>query len=466
MEKIIQQIWDKFLLVGENVIDAIEGEITYPDLEIKVKGILNELGKDIMKMGLEAQDAYLVEHREERPSWVIERRQEEKHVVTVFGEMSYRRTYFYNKGTQSYAHLADAYAGYTPHLRVDAATKAVLADMATEQSYRQSGRGPEQHRWGERLSGQTVKNTIAGIKAPLRSDDIAAAEKRRERVLYIEADEDHVARRGKKGRMQIPLVYVHEGKEEASLGRNRLRNARYFSGPYKSIDDLWFAVLDYIENQYEPDQIERIYINGDGAAWIRSGTEIIPKSIFVLDRFHLSKYIVAAVGPEPNLQAAIWEHIERSDIEKVMAVLDNAQKLRPEREKAITKTRRYIQRQWDGIEARNRYREEVQGCSAEGHVSHILSARLSNRPGGWSKAGAEQMAGLRAAKANGINIQEIYLAQQPQPVKVLQIDTEKLKQAKRTIQKNVAAEMIRNMPILNGPQSLLTKALRALAATA
>lgn len=32
------------------------------------------------------------------------------------------------------------------------------------------------------------------------------------------------------------------------------------------------------------------------------------------------------------------------------------------------------------------------GCSAEGHVSHILSARLSSRPMAWSQQGAEKMA--------------------------------------------------------------------------
>ncbi|MQL53323.1 hypothetical protein GFC01_13865 [Desulfofundulus thermobenzoicus] len=34
-------------------------------------------------------------------------------------------------------------------------------------------------------------------------------------------------------------------------------------------------------------------------------------------------------------------------------------------------------------------------CSAEGHVSHILLTRLSRRPDGWSKTGADQMARLR-----------------------------------------------------------------------
>jgi len=47
------------------------------------------------------------------------------------------------------------------------------------------------------------------------------------------------------------------------------------------------------------------------------------------------------------------------------------------------------------------------GCSAEGHVSHILSARLSSRPSSWSNVGADQMAKLRVYKLNGGNIYEL-----------------------------------------------------------
>ena len=35
-------------------------------------------------------------------------------------------------------------------------------------------------------------------------------------------------------------------------------------------------------------------------------------------------------------------------------------------------------------------------CSAEGHVSHVLSARMSSRPMAWSLSGAERIAQLRA----------------------------------------------------------------------
>lgn len=45
--------------------------------------------------------------------------------------------------------------------------------------------------------------------------------------------------------------------------------------------------------------------------------------------------------------------------------------------------------------------EGVVGSSTEGHVSHVLSSRMSSRPMGWSKKGVAKMAQLRAYYLNG-----------------------------------------------------------------
>lgn len=42
----------------------------------------------------------------------------------------------------------------------------------------------------------------------------------------------------------------------------------------------------------------------------------------------------------------------------------------------------------------------VNGCSAESHVSHVLSDRLSSRPMGWSQIGADRMSKLRCYDRN------------------------------------------------------------------
>lgn len=42
----------------------------------------------------------------------------------------------------------------------------------------------------------------------------------------------------------------------------------------------------------------------------------------------------------------------------------------------------------------------LSGCSAEGHVSHVLSDRMSSRPMGWSQTGADRMSKLRGYEKN------------------------------------------------------------------
>ena len=52
-------------------------------------------------------------------------------------------------------------------------------------------------------------------------------------------------------------------------------------------------------------------------------------------------------------------------------------------------------------------RKTVKGCSAEGHVSHVLSDRMSSRPMGWSRRGADKMCHLRAYYLNGGDMLEL-----------------------------------------------------------
>ena len=63
----------------------------------------------------------------------------------------------------------------------------------------------------------------------------------------------------------------------------------------------------------------------------------------------------------------------------------------------------YIENNFDSIDL-----DAQRNCSAEGHVSHVLSARLSSRPMGWSLAGAERIAQLRAFYFNGGDFTSLY----------------------------------------------------------
>lgn len=54
-----------------------------------------------------------------------------------------------------------------------------------------------------------------------------------------------------------------------------------------------------------------------------------------------------------------------------------------------------------------RHQNGVKRSSTEGHVSHVLSSRMSSRPMGWSIKGATKMAKLRAYELNGGDMLEL-----------------------------------------------------------
>ena len=115
--------------------------------------------------------------------------------------------------------------------------------------------------------------------------------------IYCIADEDHVHLQ--KGGIEEPRLIVVYDSIMKDGKRTKLCNKKHFGGVYTGrIDDLWEEVLTYIDNTYEIDKIKNIFVLGDGANWIKTGLEWLPKSINVLDKFHLMKAVNGIVGKE------------------------------------------------------------------------------------------------------------------------------------------------------------------------
>lgn len=127
--------------------------------------------------------------------------------------------------------------------------------------------------------------------------------------LYIDADEDHVSlqfqkekgdlekdSRGYKKNCAITkLIYVYEGieKDAPESKRHHLVNPHYFCGTYEGADNekMWNEVYEYIDSHCEIDKIKKIFLNADGGAWIKAGKKQIKGIAYVLDEFHMRKYL-------------------------------------------------------------------------------------------------------------------------------------------------------------------------------
>jgi hypothetical protein len=379
---------------------------------------LCELGRNIVTEVLEDMDEYLRNCEIRKKDWEVIRK-DETGLLTSFGSIKYSRTYFKPKKEGKRQYLVDEIVGINPHDRVSADVVINALDEAIDSSYRKAG---EEAAYMDSITKQAVMNKVHEIE--VKDAPIEVQEKRGARVLYIEADEDHVAlqakgkreNREKKNSISMPkLVYVHEGidNERSTKKRTVLKNVRYFGGECNS-EELWLKVADYIDKQYKEESIETVYISGDGASWIRQGLQWIGKSKFVLDKYHMNNYVKTATAHlGDNTYYLLKDAIEWPDKEAVRNIVKEIlEKTDSDTKKqAVKDAGRYILNNWDGIEIKAEKREEIVGCSAEGHVSHVLSDRLSSRPRGWSKVGVAKMSQLRIYKKNGGKIYDLVMGQ-------------------------------------------------------
>lgn len=373
MNTIIQQILEKIIeSTNKNLEMVIEEGKGISDFVIGIKRTLDEVGVDLVSGVLEEIDKRVKEDINRKQKWTVKSKDNTKSLGTIFGEVKYKRTYYENKKTGEYKYLSDEMLGILPHDRMDTSLKSKLVEEAIDSPYRKSGKKASE---SIDLTGQTVMNTIREL-GPVENNAIPIKEKNKEvKLLYIEADEDHVALQNGKC-IEPRLVYVHEGKKLISKGRYELINKRVFSGVYSSSEDLWLEIADYIDGAYDMENIEKIYLSGDGASWIKQGIGWINKSVYVLDRFHLSKYVKKATAHLPYFTHYLWNYINRLEIENVkdlFKVILESTEIDTKKE-AVKDSRRYILNNWEGI--KNQYNEDYIGCSAEGHISHILSDRV------------------------------------------------------------------------------------------
>lgn len=445
MDIIIQQIVEKIIKsTNKNLEMVLKEEKGISDFIIGIKKTLDEVGTELTSGILEEVDKRVKKDINRKRNWVVKSKDNPKSLGTIFGEVQYKRTYYENKKTGEYKYLSDELLGIEAHDKIDTSLKAKLVEEAIDSPYRKSGINASE---SIDLTGQTVMNTIRELGAVENNVIPIRSKKKQIKLLFIEADEDHVALQNGKN-IEPKLVYVHEGREKISKDRYKLINKRVFSGIYKSSEDLWLEVADYIDEAYDMETIEKIYLSGDGARWIKEGIGWINKSVYVLDRFHLSKYVKKATAHMPQTTAPLWNYINRHNKNHVIELLNfiiEETEVETKRE-AVKDSKRYILNNWEGI--RQQYNVDYIGCSAEGHVSHILSSRLSSRPLGWCEEGVDQMARLRAFKANGGNVYTLFnqrLKEQLREERILKLS--KTNTNKKIISKT-ANEVIGNIPLL------------------
>lgn len=450
MNNIIQQICENYIT---EVLDFFDAGIirTLDEMEAELKEKTNCYIRNMMKTYLEGLDEAIAEDKtgRKKKGYVVEHKDDRREIYTQFGSLEFNRRYYKNKMDGTYLYIVDRVVGIESYDRVSGSVSASLVESASEVSYAKSSK----YVCDGYISRQTVMKKIRRAKE-LKVE--VPEEKRTVRYLNVEADEDHVSLQDGTDTI-VPLISIHEGVEHIGK-RGKCINIHHISSHGKNIEDMWQEAAEWVYAVYDVDKIEKIYLHGDGASWIKTGLSYLPKSKFVLDRYHLNKALKeVSRGDElvcDRLKDAVTE-ADRESLKEICRELRKSGENEKVREK-VDSFRNYITSNWEGIEV---YKEEAsRGSNTEGHVSHVLSSRLSSRPSGWSREGLKAMAELRAYCCNGGHVETKHIKKAEACYKV----TKKMLNRVTKVYRKASQEMIHNITAINnGKVNQLSRALRS-----
>ena len=441
MYSIIQKIYEKNnKILKEGVKKVLNGN-DVSSLTGAIKEFTDILGKELFSE-IATQIENLVFEDAKRKNQYEAIRFADKSLITKNGKAKFERRYYKDKETGENVCLTDRVLGIEKGERIDKKVKAELIQKASDQSYSKSGKlvVPEME-----ISSTTVMRNVRKNEWKMNIEERKEEEKIKSKNIFIQVDEDHVKQRNKKGCTISKIVTIYTRKrtltkpdriDKVKTPRRELVDKFTFSGLYKDTQEMWEDVAYYIECTYKKEEIETIFVMGDGASYIKAGTEWIEKSVFVLDTFHLKKYI-NHLNYDEYLKTKLQEAIDQYDPISTESIMEEAiRKIEKEikedeelgrttkrlenRLKKIKDTKTYLMNQWQGIEAHETYEEKLTGCCQEGQVHHTLSERLSTDAKVWSENGIDEMSQLRAFTQNGGDIYQ----------KIVDISTEEKREKK------------------------------------
>ena len=345
-------------------------------------------------------------------------------IMTLFGEVTFKRRYYFDKNTNEFFFFTDFFLNLPKRKYFDPFVCAEVCNAAASTSYSKAGKIVSK-KIGKRINNlinitrASARNIV--LDFPIEDDTSIENEIKRVEKLSIMLDEKFVGSQFNQGKDHMikaavifedtELVYKKKLKPN-SMNRYKLVNSHTCA----SIEDnLLKDTINYIYYNYDIFHLKEIDFMGDCAMWIKN----FPKSEwfkfhkdlkikFGMDGFHFSQALKNLTTNEnQDVYDALYEYVLENNKNDFTRLVNEFLDLNPERKETIESKRNYIVNNWN---ARQIYQNEpYMRCSMESHISHIFADLFTSRPKAYSKKGLGQLLKLRLLKINGINIKEQYL---------------------------------------------------------
>lgn len=383
-----------------NYINLISSFDSFMNDFIKVSLIelINELDVNFMN-SIERKRKYHIKYKTKRT------------ILTIFGEITYYRTFYKSKLTGKCFCYIDRLLGLQKYDYFDPYIKAEILDYVSNHNYSETaehinsliGNRITTDKKFKYINRQSVKNIIT--QANLAKPNIKRLKDVEE--LFIIADEKWIpTQNNQKKKVMQKSIVVFDGFNVKGK-RKSLNNKVTFSGRNEK---FIYETIDYIEKAYDTTKIKTFYMLGDGARWIDSLKYFFNQNKKIeivqgLDHFHF-KQCIWRIYPNREVYDELLKYIKNDNIEDFERLIDEIIDLNEKRKEKITEYKTYIINHW--INIMNTFKYNL-SCPMESQISHTFASYFTSRPKGYNKNTIDKLIKLRLLYKNGYNIKELYL---------------------------------------------------------
>lgn len=334
-------------------------------------------------------------------------------ILTVFGEITFKRHFFKSKLNGKSFCYVDRQLGLKKYEYFDPYIRSLIIEKAAKDSISKACRDVNEL-IGNRvyinekfsfISRQSARNII--LSSTLASQDDKVLETPEE--LYIIADEKWISTQEvtkNRNKVMTKSIVVFDGYK--SYGKRRLLTNKKVFASYE--DNIIIESLDYINSVYDTDKIKRVFVMGDGAKWIKALTPYYKfnkdtDNIFCLDKFHF-KQALHHLAMSSSYEKHLLKYILKNNKESFDVLVNFIKETNPKREDTIKIKYDYIISNWKNIQ--NLYKYNM-SCPMESQISHNIASLTSSRPKGYSYKMLSKILNLRLRFINNQNIKKMYL---------------------------------------------------------
>lgn len=403
-------------IIIDNITSIFNGNNNYDKyltlintVDINVRNIALEVIKNI----LEQVDNNFKNSKERKSKYVISKSNIPRTITTIFGDLTFKRTYYQSKFNNSFHFLLDEELGLVKYDRYDQIIKAMAISSTFDTNQKKAGETIGKaitplsllidENQIKNIPRQSVNNWINNWYIPTFEFDARETPN----TLFIMVDEKFLGCQDLDNDIMVKAFVSFEGVKNISKGRRKLLNRLVYTTFNKN---AWEEYTNWLYKIYDHEKLKNIYLMSDGGNWIKTGINELkmnPNQIIkrLLCEFHFAQSINRMVLSKEEREE-IKECFKTKTKNEFIELVDKMADIYPDRKEKINKQKDYVLNNYTAIKDMINFKI---GSSMESHISHCVSTLFASRPKGFSSEKIKNYLKINNLYNNNISIYNVYL---------------------------------------------------------